>query len=510
MLAVIMLLSCPVYGKKAPAQIDKDLKVFETSLATSLKKNVSNAAIKKIKDERLRTLATALKAGTYQTEYRVAEYKAFLSPTMLGKQLRIGNGYSNYENITGIYLSKGKHLVMVENIAEGKNVELLLPNWNRRAPEGIETTKDPNGWGIIKKTFPLKNGINEIDVTDWDGLVYIHYYSDQPKNEKPIKVHFVNGQVNGYFDIRKNNNEDWKKLIDNAVYPVLDARGRHIQIAYPVEALKKYAYERGTDLISNYDSLVYRQHRFIGLVKYKRVPENHILARVNYNYYMFRNGDGVAYMGTQPGYAMRMVAHPDKVISGDPCWGFSHEVGHVHQLSPYLNWGGLGEVSNNIVTLYVTTSFGNKSRISAQKNYEKARKSIIDNKISYLQDEDVFNRLVPFWQLQLYFAGAGKQPDFYADLYEAFRRQTDEGGRGHRQKVAEYQLNFVKQACKVSKTDLTEFFDKWGFFHIGKFEMNDYGKYTYEMTPEMVAACKAEVKAMNLPKPIVDMTMLED
>ncbi len=510
MLAVIMLLSCPVYGKKAPAQIDKDLKVFETSLATSLKKNVSNAAIKKIKDERLRTLATALKAGTYQTEYRVAEYKAFLSPTMLGKQLRIGNGYSNYENITGIYLPKGKHLVMVENIAEGKNVELLLPNWNRRAPEGIETTKDPNGWGIIKKTFPLKNGVNEIDVTDWDGLVYIHYYSDQPKNEKPIKVHFVNGQVNGYFDIRKNNNEDWKKLIDNAVYPVLDARGRHIQIAYPVEALKKYAYERGTDLISNYDSLVYRQHRFIGLVKYKRVPENHILARVNYNYYMFRDGDGVAYMGTQPGYAMGMVAHPDKVISGDPCWGFSHEVGHVHQLSPYLNWGGLGEVSNNIVTLYVTTSFGNKSRISAQKNYEKARKSIIDNKISYLQDEDVFNRLVPFWQLQLYFAGAGKQPDFYADLYEAFRQQTDEGGRGHRQKVAEYQLNFVKQACKVSKTDLTEFFDKWGFFHIGKFEMNDYGKYTYEMTPEMVAACKTEVKAMNLPKPVVDMTLLED
>ena len=30
------------------------------------------------------------------------------------------------------------------------------------------------------------------------------------------------------------------------------------------------------------------------------------------------------------------------------------------------------------------------------------------------------------------------------------------------------------------------------------------------MTPEMVAACKTEVKAMNLPKPVVDMTMLED
>lgn len=509
-LAVVLLLSYPVYAQQTSASINKDLKVFESPLADRLKKNVSNAAIKKIKDERLRTLATALKAGTYQTNFRVAEYKAFLSPSMLGKQLRIGNGYSNYENITGIYLPKGKHLVMVENIAEGKKVELWLPNWNRRAPEGMDTTKDPNGWGIIKKTFPLKNGVNEIEVTDWDGLVYVNYYSDEPEKEKPLKVHFVNGTVNGYFDIRNNSNEDWKKLIDNAVYPVLDARGRHIQIAYPVEALKKYAYERGTDLISNYDSLVYRQHRFIGLEKYNRVPENRILARVNYNYYMFRDGDGVAYMGTQPGYAMGMVTNPDKVISGDPCWGFSHEVGHVHQLSPYLNWGGLGEVSNNIVTLYVTTSFGNKSRISEQKNYEKARKSIIENKISFLQDNDVFNRLVPFWQLQLYFAGAGKQPAFYADLYEAFRQQEDEGGRGRRQKVADYQLNFVKQACKISKTDLTGFFEKWGFFYVGEFEMNDYGKYTYTMTADMVNACKQEIISMNLPKPVVDITTLED
>lgn len=76
---------------------------------------------------------------------------------------------------------------------------------------------------------------------------------------------------------------------------------------------------------------------------------------------MFRDGDGVAYMGTNPGNAMGMVVKPESVIKGDPCWGFNHEVGHVHQLRPYLNWGGLGEVSNNIVTLYVTTHLGNKS-----------------------------------------------------------------------------------------------------------------------------------------------------
>lgn len=132
------------------------------------------------------------------------------------------------------------------------------------------------------------------------------------------------------------------------------------------------------------------------------MPDSRILARVNYNYYMFRDGDGVAYMGADPGNAMPLVVGPDRVTSGDPCWGFSYEVGHVHRLRPHFNWGGLGEISNNVFSLYVTTSLGNLSRILQQDNYQKARESIIDRGVSYLQDDDVFNRLVPFWQLHRY------------------------------------------------------------------------------------------------------------
>src|SRR5690606_39283242 len=98
----------------------------------------------------------------------------------------------------------------------------------------------------------------------------------------------------------------------------------------------------------------------------------------NYNYYMFRDRDGVAYMGDKVGYVMAMVVDPESVISGDPCWSFSHEVGHVHQTRPMFNWGGLGEVSNNLFSLYVMRSFGNDSRIKAQGNFEKARATIID------------------------------------------------------------------------------------------------------------------------------------
>lgn len=503
--------------------ITADLSYFKTPMALSLKKNVKKVDIDKIKSEQLKAVALLMLNHQYDTKYRVADYKAYLTPTTLGRELMIGDGYSKYENMTGVYLPLGKHIVLVAGMAKGKKMGLLIPNWNRHAPDSLNPTKDPAGWGIVKQAFELHNGINVIDVKGFDGLAYIDYYADHPENEKTVQVHFVGAPVNGYFDLAKNNDDDWDKLIDNAVYPVIDARGRHIQIAYPAADCKKYAYNKGVELINNYDSLVYTQYKILGLVKYNKVPKNHILARVNYNYYMFRDADGVAYMGTKPGNAMPLVVDPARVIKGDPCWGFSHEVGHVHQLRPYFNWGGLGEVSNNIFSLYGTTSFGNRSRLSEQKSYQRARDSIIVPKVSYLRDKDLFVRLVPFWQLQLYFAGTGQNKDFYPDLFEAFRKQGAAAARtaGHKSgkgggwgnrggNPAVYQLNFVKTACATSKTDLTEFFDKYGFFQVGKFDFDDYGKYSYNMTQEMVDSCKAEIKAMNLPRPKVDITTLED
>jgi hypothetical protein len=499
-----------------PDQIQQDLAYFKDGLATALKPNFRKNDLNQIKNPALKALAQQLLDKKYDLNYRVQTFEALLKPSTLGKDLLIGNGYSRYENMTGIFLPKGQHIVLVEGIASHIQAKLLLPNWERRAPQGVDPDKDPSGWGIQVEAIPLKNGINIIDVSKFDALAYIEYFSDEPQKEQSLQVHFVNAQVNGIFDSAKHSDADWNALLENAVYPIIDGKGKHIQIAYPVEACKTYAWGKGLELLNNYDSLVYRQHRLMGLEKYNKVPKNRILSRVNYNYYMFRDGDGVAYMGTTPGNAMPLVVDPARVIKGDPCWGFSHEVGHVHQLRPQFNWGGLGEVSNNVFSLYVTTSFGNKSRISEQGNYDKAKTSIIDQKISYLQDDDVFNRLVPFWQLQLYFAGQGQQPDFYPDLFEAFRQQAagnnsgsdDWGARGRN--PAPYQLNFIKTACEISKTDLTEFFEAYGFFHVGEFQMEDYGRYTYAMTQEMVDACKASIKAMQLPKPKVDLTLLKD
>jgi len=296
------------------------------------------------------------------------------------------------------------------------------------------------------------------------------------------------------------------RLLDQAVSPILDARGKHIQVAYPVEWFQVYTRGKGVELIRNYDALLNHNYTLMGLVKYQKVPKNRILARVNFNYYMFRDGDGVAYLGNKG--TMRMVADPSVVITGDPCWGFSHETGHVLQMRPQITWGGMTEVSCNLFSMYTVGMMGNPSRLKAQNNYASARKKIIgaNPPISYLADDDVFNRLVPFWQLHLYFSRHGRT-DFYADVMEQMRLRPDAGSG---KDSIRNQFEFVKICCEVGKLNLTEFFDKWGFFWVGELSVNDYGKFKYTITQEMVDETRSYIAKQGYQNPAEDLTLIEE
>lgn len=490
-----------------------ELDVFASPLASELKPGVSEEQIADMSCPDLQAAAQQMLANKYDTQYRVAEFAAMHNPAALGHELSIGSGYSFYQGVTGIVLKEGENTLIVDGLEEGVDAAILVPDWIRRPADEKNPTKDPNGWGLKKKSYPIKNGVNKLNI-EKEGLAYLVYFFDDPKGKPSIKLHFVNATVNGYFDATKQNDEDWNQLLDQAAYPIMDAIGKHIQVAYPVEAFKKYCYGRGLELINNYDAMMQAQYDLMGWTKYKRIPDNMLLSRVNYNYYMFRDSDGVAYMGG-PGhlYAMHMVTAPEVVIKGDPCWGFNHEVGHAHQLYPQFKWGGMTEVSNNICSLYVNILFGSESRLKASKAYSKARHEIIESGQGLLECPNVMSRLVPFWQLHLYFTRQG-YADFYPDLFECFRQQnealTEEERRHHSKNPAVHQLNFVKKACAIGKTDLTEFFEQWGFFKVGEWEIIDYSKYHYKMSQKMVDACKAEIKAMNLPKPAYDPTTCED
>lgn len=484
--------------------LEADLAFFADSAATQLRAGVTSKDLDRFQTRVLRTVAAGLLDGTYDTTCRAAAYEAYPSPRELARTLKLGDGFSRYENITGIVLDPGEHVVLVGPTG-GKELALLIPDWMRQPPEGVEPSKDPAGWGLQKQRIALEEGVNVIEVSK-GGNAYVSYFDDDSEHAPRVTVHFPTGKVNGFFDASKHTNADWDRLLDQAVSPILDARGQHIQVAYPVAWFKVYTRGRGVELIGNYDKLLRSHYTLMGLVKYQKVPKNRILARVNFNYYMFRDGDGVAYLGNKS--TMRMVADPSVVIKGDPCWGFSHETGHVLQMQPQMTWGGMTEVSCNIFSMFTVTGMGNPSRLKAQNNYQKARQAIVEAnpRISYLAEKDVFNRLVPFWQLHLYSIRHGK-PDFYADVMEEMRRRPD-AGRGKDSILNQFE--FVKICCDVARLDLTDFFDKWGFFWVGELSVSDYGRFRFSIAQQTVDDTRAAIAAKQYPKPAEDLTRIED
>ncbi len=480
-----------------------DMLFFSDPSCRRLKETISEKDLTRFKSELLKRVAADLLKGTYNTTYRARAYKAYPSPRSLERTVKLGSGFSRYENITGMVLNQGDHVVFVGK-TDGKKLSLLIPEWMRKPPEGVNPSKDPQGWGLKRQRIALSEGVNIVDL-EKGGNVYVSYFDDHADKAPEIPVHFPTGRVNGFFDAAMHDNKDWNRLLDNAVSPIMDARGTHIQVAYPVKWFNAYTRGKGRELIAGYDALLHHHYTLMGLVKYKKVPRNRILARVNFNYYMFRDRDGVAYLGNKG--TMRMVADPDVVVRGDPCWGFCHEVGHVLQMRPQITWGGMTEVSCNIFSMYTVTAMGNRSRLKAQKNYASARKRIIEAqpRISYLLCPNVFDRLVPFWQLHLYFTRNGR-PDFYADVMEEMRRRPH-AGRGN--DSIRNQFQFIKICCDVAHMDLTDFFEKWGFFYVGRFEVRDYRRYYYNVTKEMVDAVKKYIAEKKYKKPGTDITLVE-
>ena len=162
----------------------------------------------------MRKVATQLLDGSYSTTYKAQKYKAIASDKVLEKALKLTNGYSRYENVTGIYLEKGEAVVLVGDL-HGRNIQLLIPDWNRQPTPEYAPTKDPNGWGVKCQKIPLREGTNVIHIQK-AGNVYVDYFSDEPTTAPEISIHFPTGLVNGYFDSSIHSNEEWNNLLNNA------------------------------------------------------------------------------------------------------------------------------------------------------------------------------------------------------------------------------------------------------------------------------------------------------
>ena len=465
----VLILLCLGWGYAFAAVEDEKIVCFADGLCSRLRPGISSAAIKKMEDPVYRQIAEGLKSGTYSA-YRIQEYEPYPVLKTVAKKLKTSQ-YSQFENPTGIYFQEGEEAVVFLENPGKEPVKLRIQNF------GIEGGKHE---------YVLQEGENRFVVAN-RGLAYVSYYTDNASAPK-VRVHIATGAVNGYFDRNKNSAADWKKILKNTVCDILDIRGNRIQLAYAVKDLKKYCPEKGLELITVYDSIVQLEQDLMGLDKYGVHSGNRMFARVIWKGFMHADGVGAAFHTS----TMKSLADPDRARENS--WGIAHELGHVNQVRPGFKWVSTSEVTNNVYSAWVQYTFtphhlrlehetvnGGDGRMVGGRFNAYLNNGIMKGQNWLLQvgperkpekGGDLFVRLCPLWQLQLYYAAAGfGNPDLYADVLEIVRN-TDDSKLSNGQ----MQLNFMKNVCDVQRQDLTDFFIKVGMLKPIDQTLGDYGK----------------------------------
>lgn len=455
---------------------------FADKLCTQLKDGVTKEQIEEITVDGIRDLASAIYDGTYSMKYRLGEFEAYRPVGELQGELKNSYTYNNHENPTGITFKEGENVMVIAEGIGDYPVTLQIRNFGP-----VDFTTD---------YYPLNNGINIISCKH-KGNGYINYYTSSYKTAPNVKIHFVNGTENGYFDLeRGDTNADWQRLLANAKGDCMDFRSKNIQGVFPVATLKQNCPTNGKWLVETYDSIVALEHEVMGLDKYNRKPKNRmavITVATSAGLYHASN-DGFCV----PVNALRDPTSPTYF----DFWGSGHELGHVNQTNGVL-WIGLTEVTNNIYSAYVEHMLRpNKyHRLENESNgfryYDFMEKNIMKGgQFIPHANNDVFCTLIPFWQLFVYTKIAGMQPDAYPDLFEKMRTM-DLSGMNDGQK----QVNFMRQWCHITKTNFLPYFEKVGMFKTVDESIGDYATRQLTITQTMLNNLKSEIEASNYPEP---------
>lgn len=479
------------------AALKHALEIFTDYSCSELLPSITAESLPHITDTLLRRIATGLADGTYRTEYRIAEYKAYRNPTNDNASFRTDRPYSRFDNVTGMMIpAAGTYRVMVSDVPDGVQLKMSVVDYNT----------NENGQNC---DYNLKKGINTLEIRH-TGLIYIQYHSEAFASLPRITVHFPDATVNGYYDMTVNDPLDFRELIYDAPCDHFDMIGRRVMMTYPVTALKQYTVsgKRANELLELADTIISLTEEFQGFYKYQgRGRYNRLLIRPIYNVgtaNMYATNYSIAFRVSTG--TIRNVADPTSLKNN--IWGPAHEVGHMNAVTKSMNWAGCNETMPNLSAAYVdymmngglerkaTTLFNTREENSPAKScyYDMIYRDFMIPHRPYLLEggytEMRYERVIPFWQLHLYASFVKGYPDFYKDLYNHMRdnnQVTD----------AEAQMQFVKVACDLLEENLTEFFEAYGFLTPLK---NFYaGSRLINITEQMIEQTKQHISQYSEP-----------
>ena len=432
--------------------------------------------------------------AAYEKEFRIQSYSAFSDANYWNDRMGSSGG-SFMGNPTGIF-TKGLDPLYVfvdGDVPEDATLYIAGCVGNELVSKAKAGTR-------------LRKGLNIVDGTT-NALFYIVYTADtramtKTLSEWPdIRIHIEGGTVNGYFDVNRHSDADYRALLTRSSHELFTVKGGEALFNFKKTTYKKVWPTSVTRSICWFDSLTVWQKELMGMcvsvATGQRAAAPHCLTGGEAIFPLYYNNPNFAIEGKEgdAGYANSTSYRTSYnsvdcirnsfVINWDmDDWCAGHECGHNNQR--FINLEGGTEVSNNLFANVVRYLDGmvtsNGSPLSTVAD-EYARH------IPYFI-RDVDSQLRMYYQLYLYFHQAQKNTSFYPELFKAFREDPMVLYKNSNNSS----LKFVRKVCEIAQEDLTDFFTLWGFFEpFSNLSIEDYGAHTMTVRQRDIDNTLAEI-----------------
>ncbi len=497
----------------------KPIELFEDESCSVFKNpKFSDADLDKIQDSTLRAIAEImLYRDAKDNEFRVANYHTYQHPDVDAEKYHTST-YSKLDNVTGILFYPGRtYTVCVSDDGRQDVSPRLVVNQYKWRYKDYSNRHEAH-WGCSSQSYNLRTGINHITIPEnkpeserfYGGLCYLEYFSN---SKVDIKVNFIDGEVNGYWDSEMHGKERFEEMLNKSIataneelsiYPHMDMRSPEVVMTFGSDLIQQHTRDgvRAMDLIQVLDSIVWLEEQLQGHHLYNTGAHANRMRMVG------RYGGSYMYAGSyETGYDVSswdcQLTVLDYYHARRGCWGIAHEMGHVNQVRNGLKWIGTSEVTNNICSAYVQFKLNGQTQLSTNSEHVGfwgAFSDIMARGCSHVLvgswDEAYYLKVVPFWQLYLYFTEVKGMTDFYPTIYHTVRNYPDCTTMSDEEAM----LRFCELVSDVAKLDMTEFFERWGFLTpVEGVWFNDYGKCQVNITKARID--KAREHMAQYPKP---------
>ncbi len=416
----------------------------------------------------------------YEKDFRIHSYNAYSDANYWNDKMGSSGG-SFMGNPTGIY-TKGLEPLYVfvdEDVADDATLYIAGCVGN----------------DLISKAQTgrrLKKGLNIIDGTAI-ALYYIVYTADTRAMTKTlaewpdIKIHIEGGTVNGYYDVARHSDKDYRALLTRATHELFTIKGGEALFNFKKTTYKTVWPTTIDKSICWFDSLTVWQKELMGfcvsVATGQRAMAPFCLTGGESIFPIYYNNPNFAIEGKEgdAGYAnstpyrtsynsvdcIRNSFDVSRWEMDDWCAG--HECGHNNQ--HFINLEGGTEVSNNLFANVVRYLDG---LVTSQGSPLSTVMDEYAHRVPYFV-RDVDSQLRMYYQLYLYYHQAQKNTAFYPTLFAEFRKDPMTLWSNSNNSS----LKFVRKVCEIVQEDLTDFFTAWGFFEpFTNMSIEDYGAHT--------------------------------